>query len=53
MLKNIAIGTGLVFLMAGSAWIGDNGWSLWLGIPLIITYVITIVTAIREYKRGL
>jgi len=53
MLKNIAIGIGLMFLMAGSAWIGDNGWSLWLGIPLVITYIITIVYAIREYKREL
>jgi hypothetical protein len=53
MLKNIAIGIGLMFLMAGSAWIGDNGWTIWLGIPLVITYIITIVYAIREYKREL
>jgi hypothetical protein len=53
MLKNIGIGIGLMFLMAGSAWIGDNGWTIWLGIPLIITYIITIVYAIREYKREL
>lgn len=53
MLKNIAIGLALMFAILASDWIGQNGWSIWLGIPLVIIYILMIIVAFRDYKRGL
>lgn len=53
MLKNIAIGLLLMFVILGSDWIGQNGWSPWLGIPLGIIYLGMIIRAVNDYRRGL
>ena len=53
MLKNMAIALALMFVILASDWIGQNGWSIWLGIPLIIIYIWMIVTAFKAFKREL
>lgn len=53
MLKNMAIALALMFVILASDWIGQNGWSIWLGIPLIIIYIWMIYTAFKAFKREL
>jgi hypothetical protein len=53
MLKNMAIALSLMFVILASDWIGQNGWSAWLGIPLVIIYIGMIIRALNEYRRGL
>lgn len=53
MLKNMAVALFLMFVILASDWIGQNGWSAWLGIPLVIIYIGMIIRALNDYRRGL
>lgn len=52
MLQNIALGLVMMFLIVASDYIGQNGWSIWLGIPLAIIYAWMIYTLAVAIKRG-
>lgn len=51
MLKNAATGLAFIIVIVASDYIGQNGWSAWLGIPLIAIYAATVYAVIRSYYR--
>ncbi len=52
MLKNTAFALAMIFTIVASDYIGRNGWSDWLGIPLAAIMTYMVFNVIRAYYKG-
>lgn len=52
MLKKLALILAFMFVIVGSDWIGQHGWTPLLGIPLTFLLLTMVVLLIGEFIRA-